>query len=166
MNRVIGLIETVLIASRWLMVPVYLAMILLLGMIVAFFLEHLVGALPGLLQISEKDLIILTLSLVDLSLVANLVILAILSGYENFVSHLHIQDDDFRPEWLTKIDFGGLKLKLVGTMTVIAAIHLLGSFLEVDQENNRSLGWQVIIVMIFALLGVIFALTEKISDKH
>jgi uncharacterized protein (TIGR00645 family) len=161
MNRIIHLIESVLFAARWLLVPVYLAMILLLGMLVVFFLEEILHAMPTLLQMTENSLIILTLSLIDLSLAANLVVLVILSGYENFISRLAIAENDNRPEWLTQIDFSGLKLKLLGSITVIAAVHLLGSFLEIGQQADRDLLWQVVIVFIFALLGLILAITDK-----
>jgi uncharacterized protein (TIGR00645 family) len=165
-KRVITAIETILFASRWLLVPVYLAMILLLGMLVFFFLLDIVHALPDLLKITENNLVILTLSLIDLSLVANLVVLVVLSGFENFVTRIHLTSNDRRPEWLTKIDFSGLKLKLLGSITVIAAVHLLASFLEVGQQDERNLGWQIGIVVVFALLGLIFAATDKISEKH
>jgi len=164
-NRLTGAIEAVLFASRWLLVPVYIAMILLLGMLVFFFLLDIAHALPDLLRMTENNLLILTLSLIDLSLAANLVVLVVLSGYENFVSSIHLSEGDRRPDWLTKIDFSGLKLKLLGAMTVIAAVHLLASFLELDQQQERNLGWQVLIVMVFAVLGLIFAVTDWISNK-
>jgi uncharacterized protein (TIGR00645 family) len=166
MKRVTLAIESVLFASRFLLVPVYIAMILLLGMLVFFFLLDIAHALPDLLRMTENNLLILTLSLIDLSLAANLVVLVVFSGYENFVSSIHLSETTSRPEWLTKIDFSGLKLKLLGSMTVIAAVHLLASFLELDQQDDRNLGWQVGIVVVFALLGLIFAITDKIGDKN
>jgi uncharacterized protein (TIGR00645 family) len=168
MNRLIRGIEAVLFGGRWLLVPVYLAMILLLAMLVVYFFMEMAHALPHFLDMSENDLIILTLSLIDLSLSANLVLLVILSGYENFVLSIGPSAaDDRRPAWLTKIDFTGLKLKLLGSITVIAAVHLLGSFLVIDQQSERNLLWQVIIVIVFALLSLILAFTDKLDgDSH
>ena len=167
MNRFIALIEIILFSARWLLVPVYLAMVLLLGMLVVYFLVELAHAVPGLLQMSEKDLIVLTLSLIDLSLSANLVVLVILSGYENFVSRVHLPENDNRPEWLSKIDFSGLKLKILGSITVIAAVHLLGDFLDAGTHDDGAFGWQIAIVLIFALLGLIFAITDRLgNDNH
>jgi uncharacterized protein (TIGR00645 family) len=163
MKRVVAAIEAVLFASRWLLVPIYLGMVLLLAMLVVFFLLDLVHAIPGLLQMTENNLVILTLTLIDLSLAANLVVLVMLSGYENFVSGVGVAEDS-RPDWLTKIDFSGLKLKLLGSITVIAAVHLLGSFLEAGQDEH--LGWQVLIVLVFALLGLIFAVTDRIGGNN
>jgi uncharacterized protein (TIGR00645 family) len=166
MKRVINLIERILFASRWLVVPVYLGMILLLGMLVVFFLLDVVHSLPMLGRMREKDLIVLTLKLIDLSLSANLVVLVILSSYENFVSRVQLEENDTRPEWLTQIDFSGLKLKVLGSITVIAAVHLLGSFFEPDQKDDRILVWQTLMVIVFALLGLIFALTDRLGSKE
>jgi uncharacterized protein (TIGR00645 family) len=163
MNRLSKVIEAVLFGGRWLLLPVYIAMTVLLGMLVAYFLVELAHAVPGLLAMSENDLMILTLSLIDLSLTANLVVLVILSGYENFVLRIITPANDRRPEWLTRIDFTGLKLKLLGSITVIAAVHLLGSFLTVDQQSERNLLWQVVIVLVFALLGLLLAYTDRLD---
>ncbi len=163
MNKIVSFIETLFFAARWLMLPVYVAMIVLLGMLVIYFMAELAHAVPNLLQMSEKDLIVLTLSLIDLSLSANLVVLVILSGYENFVSRVNLPPSDTRPEWLSKIDFSGLKLKILGSITVIAAVHMLGDFLDPNALQSGELGWQVVIVAVFALLGLIFAVTDKIS---
>ncbi len=167
MKSVVTLIEATLFGARWLMVPIYIAMIFLLGMLAVYFLFEIAHALPGLLQMSEKNLIVLSLSLIDLSLSANLVILVILSGYENFVSRATLPESDAFPEWLNKIDFSGLKLKILGSITVISAVHLLGNFLDANAAENRMLGWEVLIVLVFALLGLIFAITDKIGgDSH
>ena len=98
------IIEAVLFGGRWLIVPIYLAMLVLLGIIVVYFLGELAHALPGIVSISENDLIALTLSLIDLSLTANLVVLVILSGYENFVRRVEVTPGDPRPEWMARID--------------------------------------------------------------
>jgi uncharacterized protein (TIGR00645 family) len=114
---------------------------------------------------SEKDLILLTVSLIDLSLTANLVVLVTLSGYENFVRRVSFTEHDARPAWLAQINFSGLKLRLIATITVIAAVHLLGSFLEVSSETNRDLFWQVVVTLVFAVLGLMLALTDRLSDR-
>jgi uncharacterized protein (TIGR00645 family) len=157
------LIESLLFGGRLLLIPLYLAMLALLAMLVLYFLGELIHAVPMLPGMSENDLIVLTLSLVDLSLSANLVVLVIISGYENFVRRVAFSEGDSRPEWMSHIDFTGLKLKLLGSVTVIAAVHLLRSFLEVDQQQDRSLLWQVVIVLVFALAGLILAATDRME---
>lgn len=159
-------IEMLLFGGRLLLVPIYLAMLVLLATLIVYFIGELAHALPGLPGMSEKDLILLTVSLIDLSLTANLVVLVTLSGYENFVRRVSFSAKDERPEWLVRIDFSGLKLRLIATITVIAAVHLLGSFLEVDSQNDRDLFWQVVMVVAFAVLGLLLALTDRLSNRE
>nr|WP_295745152.1 TIGR00645 family protein [uncultured Acidocella sp.] len=159
-------IEAILFGGRWLIVPVYLAMLVLLGIIVVYFIGELVHALPGIASITENQLLIFSLSLVDLSLTANLVVLVILSGYENFVRRVAFDESDPRPEWMSKIDFSGLKLKLLASMTVIGAVHLLRSFLDVANETDRNLFWQLVIVLAFGLLSLVLALTDRVEHKE
>src|SRR5271165_625973 len=136
------IIEAVLFGGRWLIVPIYLAMLVLLAILVAYFIGELAHAIPDLPGYTENDLIILTLSLIDLSLTANLVVLVTLSGYENFVRRIDIVDRDTWPKGLVAVDFSALKLKTLASVTVIAAVHLLRSFLEISTENDRDLLWQ------------------------
>ena len=159
-------IEALLFGGRMLLVPIFIAMLALLAMLMVYFVSELIHALPTLPGMSEKDLIILTVSLIDLSLTANLVVLVILSGYENFVRRVTFTENDARPAWLVRINFTGLKLRLIATITVIAAVHLLGSFLEVDSQNNRDLFWQVVVVLVFAALGLLLALTDRLSNQE
>ena len=167
MNTLARLIEALLFGGRVLLVPVYLAMLVLLAMLMVYFIGDVAHAVPMLSTMSENTLIILTLSLIDLSLTANLVVLVILSGYENFVRRVVFTENDTRPEWLVRINFTGLKLKLLGSITVIAAVHLLGSFLEVDTQTDRALLWQVIVVLVFAVIALLLAVTDKLNgDSH
>lgn len=159
-------IEMLLFGGRLLLVPIYLAMLVLLATLIVYFIGELAHALPGLPGMSEKDLILLTVSLIDLSLTANLVVLVTLSGYENFVRRVSFREKDARPEWLVRIDFSGLKLRLIATITVIAAVHLLGSFLEVSSQDDRDLFWQVVMVLVFAVLGLLLALTDRLSNRE
>ncbi len=159
-------IEAVLFGGRLLLVPIYLAMLALLTMLMVYFVSELIHALPALPGMSENDLIILTVSLIDLSLTANLVVLVILSGYGNFVHRVTFTENDTRPAWLVRINFNGLKVRLIATITVIAAVHLLGSFLEIGSQNDRDLFWQVVVVLVFAVLGVLLALTDRLSKQE
>ena len=160
------IIEAILFGGRWLIVPVYLAMLVLLGIIVVYFIGELAHALPTIASITENQLLIFSLSLIDLSLTANLVVLVILSGYENFVRKVAFDESDPRPEWMSKIDFSGLKLKLLASMTVIGAVHLLRSFLDVANETDRNLFWQLVIVLAFGLLSLVLALTDRVEHKE
>ncbi|HTQ71766.1 MAG TPA: TIGR00645 family protein [Acidocella sp.] len=159
------LIETILFGGRWLIVPIYLSMLVLLASLVGYFVAELFHALPSITHVTENDMLIFTLSLVDLSLTANLVVLVILSGYENFVRRVEFSASDPRPEWMSKIDFAGLKLKLLASMTVIAAVHLLRSFLNIANETDRDLFWQLAIVLGFSVLSLMLAVTDRVEGK-
>ncbi len=160
------IIEAFLFGGRWLIVPIYLAMLVLLGILVAYFIGELVHAIPDLPRYSENDLIILTLSLIDLSLTANLVVLVTLSGYENFVRRIDLVDHDTWPKGLVAVDFSALKLKTLASVTVIAAVHLLRSFLEIQTESDRDLLWQVVIVVTFGGLSLLLAVTDRLSPDE
>jgi uncharacterized protein (TIGR00645 family) len=159
-------IEALLFGGRLLLIPIYLAMLVLLATLIVYFLSELAHALPDLPAMSEKDVVLLAVSLIDLSLTANLVVLVTLSGYENFVHRVTFSEGDTRPEWLVRINFSGLKLRLVATVTVIAAVHLLGSFLAISSEKDRDLLWQVVVVLVFAVLGLLLALTDRLSGHE
>ena len=104
-----------------------------------------------------------TLSLIDLSLTANLIVLVILSGYENFVARITLAEGDRRPEWMGSIDFGALKLKMLGSITVIAAVHVTRVFLEVRTESDRVVLFQSGLMLALVLTGVLLALTDRLA---
>lgn len=166
MNPVVRILEAVIFGGRWLIVPIYISMLFLLAVLVCYFIAEIVHAIPTIDQITDNQLLLFTLSLIDLSLTANLVVLVILSGYENFVRKVAFSESDPRPEWMSKIDFAGLKLKLLASMTVIAAVHLLRSFLNVANETDRNLLWQLVIVLSFGVLSLLLALTDRVEGKH
>ncbi len=156
-------VEALLFAGRWLLAPLYLAMLALLAMLVIRFIAEIVHAIPALFQMSETALIMLVLSLIDLSLAANLVVLVILSGYENFVSRIELPEGDPRPRWMGDIDYSGLKLKLLASITAIAAVHALRVFFEVRAEPDRVVYWQLGLMLAFAVTGLLLALTDRMA---
>jgi uncharacterized protein (TIGR00645 family) len=160
---VIRAIETALFAGRWLLAPLYLAMLVLLAMLVVRFMIEIVHAVPELLRMDETQLVMLTLSLIDLSLAANLVVLVILTGYENFVSRIELVEGDPRPRWMGDIDYSGLKLKLMGSITAIAAVHVLRVFFEVRTEPDRVVYWQAGLMIAFVITGLLLALTDRVA---
>lgn len=122
---------------------------------------------------SEADVIVGILALVDMSLVGSLLLMIIFSGYEIFVSKIDVADHKDRPDWMGKVDFSGLKLKVIGAIVAISAIDLLKAFMNIPEqlstEDINALQWKVIIHMAFVLSGVFFALMDKIAgdtSKH
>jgi uncharacterized protein (TIGR00645 family) len=129
----------------------------------------MIHELPKLFMGSAKpdDAILLALSLIDLSLAGNLMLIVIFSGYENFVSKIDVGDHEDRPEWMGTVDFSGLKMKLIASIVAISAIALLKAFLETADSSDGvdvvRLRWLVIIHLTFVVSGVMMALMDYIT---
>jgi uncharacterized protein (TIGR00645 family) len=129
----------------------------------------------GHFQMTADKAILLALSLIDLSLAANLVLIVIFSGYENFVSKIDVANHEDRPEWMGTVDFSGLKLKLIASIVAISGIALLKAFLEIGshsendpftQDDQRALLWQVIVHLTFVVSGVMLAFMDWLSGHQ
>lgn len=157
------LIERGLFASRWLMAPMYIGLVgALMVLLYAFLLDlwHFVQKMPGL---TPDDAVLGVLSLIDLSLAANLLLIVIFTGYENYVSKMDVADHEDRPDWHGTVDFAGLKLKLVASMVAISGIHLLKIFMDVSKYQETEIRWAVIIHLVFVASGVLLALMDYLS---
>ena len=157
-------LEKILFSSRWLLAPIYLGLIVGLVALVVKDVQHLVHIVPNILAASESDLVLDILGLIDLSLTASLVIIVIFSGYENFVSRIVTAGHEDWPEWMSKIDFTGLKLKLLSSIVAISAIQLLRAFMAINKTSDRDLMWYVIIHVVFVVSGLLLALTDRLSE--
>ncbi len=163
--------ERALFASRWLMAPMYLGLIVALAMLVVVFGKELAYYAPQILVMDAEDVILVVLTLIDLSLAGNLLLIVLFSGYENFVSKLDIAETTDRPPWMGTVDFSGLKMKLIASIVAISGIHLLKRFMEigeVDAEtpfNEAQLYWLVVIHLTFVVSGVLLALMDWLSGK-
>jgi uncharacterized protein (TIGR00645 family) len=166
------LLEGVLFNARWLMAPFYLGLVLALVALLVVFVRELLEAAGHLLAMTGEDAILLGLSLIDLSLAGNLILIVIFSGYENFVSKLDTGDHEDRPDWLGKVDFSGLKMKLIASIVAISAIALLKLFMrlnEAEAVDPAKLGWMVAIHLVFVITGVLLALMDGLNaraDRH
>jgi uncharacterized protein (TIGR00645 family) len=161
------LIETVLFQSRWMLAPFYLGLAFCLLLMLFHFCRELLHFVVKIPAATESDVILGVLALIDLTFTANLVLIVIFSGYENFVSKFEKGDQD-RPEWMTKVDFGGLKQKLMTSIVAISAIQVLKAFMNIDQAagspDSVKLAWLVGIHVLFlgSLLAVVIA--DRLSD--
>lgn len=158
-------LERAMYASRWIMAPVYLGMSLTLLAIAIKFFHEMWHVLPNIFEISEADLVLSILSLIDLTLVGSLIVMVMFSGYENFVSQLDIAEDTEKLEWLGTHDYSSLKMKLATSIVAISSIHLLKIFMNVENINNDKLLWYTIIHMIFVFSALLMGYLGKI-DKH
>lgn len=166
-GKVEDTLEATIFKSRWLLAPFYLGLILSIVLLFIKFAQELWHMITHAMTTSEADLIVAILALVDMSLVGSLLLMIIFSGYEIFVSKINVSGHEDKPDWMGKVDFSGLKLKVIGAIVAISAIDLLKSFMNIPGEltdaNENSLKWKVIIHMTFVLSGVLFAVMDKIA---
>jgi uncharacterized protein (TIGR00645 family) len=156
-------LERLLYASRWLLAPIYVGLSLaLLALGIKFFQEafHLILHATAM---KEADLVLVTLSLVDIALVGGLIVMVMLSGYENFVSAIDLREGEEKLDWLGKLDAGSLKQKVAAAIVAISSIHLLKAFMNATQIDNDKLMWFVIIHMTFVLSALGMALVDRIN---
>lgn len=155
------LFELMLYRSRWLLLPIYAGLALLLIFMTVVFVSDLIELVPLLITLSEKDAILAALSLIDLALISSLIVMVVISGYENFVSRLDLNQTDERLPWVGKVDAGTLKLKVASSIVAISSIHLLKAFMNVQQIANDKLVWLVVIHMTFVVSALVMAFIEK-----
>src|SRR6202166_5387650 len=130
------LLEAGLFKSRWILAPFYLGLILGLVMLLVAFTNERVHTLPNVFRLDVEQIILSVLTLIDLSLAGNLVLIVIFSGYENFVSKIDTHGSEDRPAWMGTLDFSGLKMKLIGSIVAISAISLLRAFMALSSSSE------------------------------
>lgn len=166
MKAIERILEQFIFRSRWLLAPVYLGLVVGLALLVIKFVQALIHSVSHILEISESQAILDVLALVDLSLAANLVLMVIFSGYENFVSKIDTADHQDRPDWMGKVDYSGLKLKLLASIVAISAIQLLRAFIQLDQYTDAQLAWLVGIHLAFVVSGLLLAWMDRITGHQ
>lgn len=165
-----SVLERGLFASRWLMAPMYLGLTVALLMLLVIFFRELVYYVPQMLSLSPEKTILVVLTLIDLTLAANLLLIVMFSGYESFVSKFDFDPGADRPGWMGKVDFGGLKMKLIASIVAISAIHLLKRFMEIGDPttpppDEAHLFWLTVIHMSFVVSGVLMALMDWLQVR-
>lgn len=162
------LIESILFRSRWIMAPFYLGLVIALFVLLFKFGSEVVHFVTHALGASESDTILGILALVDLTLTGNLVLIVIFSGYENFVSKIDPAGHPDWPEWMTRVDFTGLKQKLLASIVAISAIQLLKAFMDLPKGYSQdTLTWLVIIHVVFVGSSLLLAWSDKLTGhKH
>ena len=156
-------LEKLIFNSRWILTIFYVVLIFALVILAIKFLQEFVIFCGDFWHASEAEFLTSILSLVDKTLLANLLLLVIFSGYENFVSIIGAaKNSDDRPQWMGEVDFAGLKLKLIGSIVALSGINLLAAFLEISTTNKMDLAWMVGIHIVFVFTAVMFALSERV----
>jgi uncharacterized protein (TIGR00645 family) len=165
------ILEGILFKSRWLLAPFYLGLVLSLVLLGAFIAEllHVMPQLANITHIDPEQVILAVLSLIDLSLAGNLVVIVVFSGYENFVSKINTENAEDRPSWMGTLDFSGLKMKLIGSIVAISAISLLRAFMELNEDgvtvDEAKLRWMLILHLTFVGSGLLFAMMDYVGNR-
>ncbi|MCT7942618.1 MULTISPECIES: TIGR00645 family protein [Shewanella] len=155
--------EKLMYASRWIMAPIYLGLSLVLFALGIKFFQEIFHILPIIFEIKEVDLILITLSLIDITLVGGLLVMVMFSGYENFVSQLDVGEDSEKLGWLGKMDSGSLKNKVAASIVAISSIHLLKVFMNAENIENDKIMWYLLIHITFVLSAFAMGYLDKIS---
>jgi len=165
MSSVETTLESLVFRSRWLLAPFFIGLILAIIALLVKFLKELWALAIGVFSLTGDEMIIRILTLVDSSLVAALLLIIGFSGYENFVSKIGTGDHEDRPAWMGKVGFSDLKIKLIGAIVAISAVELLKAFINLDEFTWYQLSWKVGIHVTFVVSGVLFAITDRITDS-
>jgi uncharacterized protein (TIGR00645 family) len=155
-------IERIILASRWLLVVFYLGLAAALALYAVSFAKKLFQYAQKVLTLDETDAILSMLSLIDAGLVASLVVMVIISGYENFVSRF--DDTENEMAWLGKIDAGSLKIKVASTIVAISSIHLLQVFLNAATYDTTQIMWLTIVHMAFVISALLLAYIDRVMS--
>jgi uncharacterized protein (TIGR00645 family) len=161
MKSIERLIESIILASRWLLVVFYLGLAVALAIYAFSFAKKLVEFVSVVMVLEDTDTILKMLGLIDAALVASLVVMVIISGYENFVSRF----DQGEVHWLGKIDAGSLKVKVASTIVAISSIHLLQIFLNSSKYTSEQIMWLTIMHMAFVASAIFLAIIDKVMSE-
>jgi uncharacterized protein (TIGR00645 family) len=160
-------LHRLLFASRWLLLPFYLGLVVALALLAFKFMQKLVSLFPEFIGLDLDATIVVSLKLVDIALTGNLLLMVILAGYENFISRIETDTKEERPAWMGKVDFADLKMKLITSIVAISAIQVLEAFMNIEAYNKVDVAWLVGIHMMFVFSGLILAISDRIGgDKH
>jgi len=153
--------------SRWLQAPLYLGLIVAQGVYVYRFMVELWHLLQHANKLEETAVMLSVLGLIDVVMIANLLIMVIIGGYETFVSRLNLAGHPDQPEWLSHVNAGVLKVKLATALIGISSIHLLKTFINIEHHSEKMAFWQVMIHLAFVGSAVCLALIERwVTPKH
>jgi uncharacterized protein (TIGR00645 family) len=169
MNKVEATLEHWVFRARWLLAPFFVGLLIAIVVLLMKFLKQLWELIAGMFTLTGDEMIISILTLVDSALIAALLLIIGFSGYENFVSKIGTGQHEDRPAWMGRVGFSDLKIKLMGAIVAISAVELLQAFIDMgDSEQSYSsltLAWKVGIHVTFVASGVLFAVTDRITES-
>ncbi|HJW25526.1 MAG TPA: TIGR00645 family protein [Rhodocyclaceae bacterium] len=158
-------LESFIFWSRWLQAPLYLGLIAAQAVYVYQFMHELVHLVSHAGNLTEVEVMLIVLGLIDVVMIANLLVMVIIGGYETFVSRLELEHHPDQPEWLSHVNAGVLKVKLATALIGISSIHLLKTFINAAQIDDRVIMWQATIHALFLVSAFMIAITDKIMNQ-
>ena len=172
MSRLVQSMESVIFASRWLQAPLYLGLIVAQGVYVYRFMVELVHLVAESSTLSEADIMLMVLGLIDVVMIANLLVMVIVGGYETFVSRLRLEGHPDQPEWLNHVNAGALKIKLAMAIIGISSIHLLRTFIGIGNlgaadntaYTQNGAVMQTVIHAVFVLSAIGIAYVDRLAQ--
>lgn len=166
MKRIESFLEAMMFNSRWLLAPFYIGLVLAIALLLVKFVKEFAHVAPAVLWEGGGQAIVGILSLVDIVLVANLLLIIVFAGYENFVSKINTGGHEDRPTWMGHVGFSDLKVKLIGSIVAISGIELLKAFVDVAAMTTHELSWRVGLHLTFVVSGVLFALMDRLAESR
>ena len=164
MQPIVRGFETVISISRWLLAPLLVGLVLTLFLLIYRFFADFLDVAVRLRGLSWHELIVGVLNMVDIVLTANLVLIVIFSGYENFLHKVEARNHEDWPEGLTAIDFGALKQRVMGSIAVIAAVDALAWYLGLEKgADNVKLTWVAAFPLVFVVAMLLMAVADRVS---
>lgn len=157
--------EVIVFASRWIQAPLYAGLIVAELLYAYKFLVELWEMIHNIRELTETIFMLGVLSLVDITMVANLLTMVVIGGYATFVSKLDLEGHRDRPDWLSHVDPGTIKVKLAASLIGISSIHLLKAFVNVSNVPPEHIKWQIFIHMTFLGSAILLAWTDKLMQK-
>lgn len=157
MNAVTKELPKFIFWSRWLQAPLYVGLVVVLGVYVYEFGVKLLQLVTNANKVTETAIMLQALDLIDVVMIANLLIMVIVGGYETFVSRLQLRKHPDHPEWLDEVNAGTMKVKLALALVGISSIHLLRTFIDPAQKDNFFVMWQVIIHLTLVVSAIAIA---------
>ena len=157
-------LESFMFAGRWMLAPFYLGLLLALGLLFIKFVKAFLDFAPMVFTSPGGEVIVALLSLIDVVLVANLLLIIVFAGYENFVSRMNIDQKEDRPSWMGQVGFTGVKMKLIGSIVAVSAIELLRIFMTTGSLTGEQVGWKLATHITLVMSGLLFALMDRIAE--
>ncbi|MFK7730855.1 MAG: TIGR00645 family protein [Pseudomonadales bacterium] len=158
-------VEKTMYRARWILAPIYLGLsVALLALLLKFF-EECYHLLAHIFELSEAEMVLKVLSMIDMAMVGGLIVMVMMSGYENFVSKLDVGDDEEKLSWLGKMDSSSLKAKIAASIVAISSIHLLQIFMNTQNINDEKIYWYIMLHLTFVGSAFAMGMLDYITKK-